>query len=105
MLASIIAASNKAIMGLKEVVLTKDDACAICFNVLVDRYQEDNIDGAASVELTMSTLRAMPCSHVFHRHCIFQWLRLNAVCPLYHHQLQLPTTNDDEEEGGGELGE
>jgi hypothetical protein len=92
-------------MDLKEVVLTKDDGCAICLNALADIYQEDNvdIDGAASAEPTMSTLRAMHCSHVFHQHCIFQWLRLNAVCPLGRHQLQLPTTNDDEEGGG--LGE
>jgi hypothetical protein len=50
------------------------------------RYQEED---AASTEPTMSsTLRAMTCSHVFHQHCLFQW--------LYRHKL--PTTDDDDEE-------
>jgi hypothetical protein len=30
----------------------------------------------------------MTCSHVFHQHCLFQW--------LYRHKL--PTTDDDDEE-------
>jgi hypothetical protein len=40
-------------------------------------------------------LRAMPCSHIFHQHCIFQWLHRNTVCPLCRYQL--PTTFEDED--------
>ena len=46
-----IAVSSKAIMGLKEVVVTKDDDCAICLKALANRYQEDD---AASAEMAMS---------------------------------------------------
>jgi hypothetical protein len=53
-----ITTSSKAIMGLKEVVLTKDDDCAICHNALANRYHEDNVnvDRAGSAEPTMLTL-------------------------------------------------
>ena len=45
-------------MGLKEVVLTKDDGYGHYLNALADRYQEDDIDvdKAGSVEPTMSML-------------------------------------------------
>ncbi|RLN31239.1 hypothetical protein C2845_PM05G09770 [Panicum miliaceum] len=38
-------------------------------------------------------LRAMPCSHALHQHCISEWLRRNAVCPLCRHQL--PPAEED----------
>ncbi|KAG0552448.1 hypothetical protein BDA96_01G508400 [Sorghum bicolor] len=62
------------------------DCCAICL--------EDFDDAAAADPLS---LRAMPsCSHVFHKHCILKWLRLNAVCPVC--RCQLPTEDEDDEE-------
>ncbi|XP_021303867.1 E3 ubiquitin-protein ligase RNF38-like [Sorghum bicolor] len=104
-----IPASDKAILGLKEVVLTTTDVgddCAICLKALDDRPpdQEEEEDtaapAAADAETTTtaatSALRAMPCSHIFHQHCIFQWLRRNAVCPLCRHQL--PTIDDDDDD-------
>ncbi|KAF8648856.1 hypothetical protein HU200_064557 [Digitaria exilis] len=46
------------------------------------------------------TLRAMPCAHAFHYHCISQWLRRNASCPLCRHQLLLvmPDDHDDKDQ-------
>uniref|UniRef100_K3ZL57 RING-type domain-containing protein n=3 Tax=Setaria italica TaxID=4555 RepID=K3ZL57_SETIT len=84
-----VAASSKAIQGLREVTAPptdgSDDCCAICLQDL------DYSDKAHPVPL-----RAMPCSHTFHEHCIFEWLRRNAVCPLCRHQL--PTEDDHEQE-------
>jgi hypothetical protein len=75
------------------------DDCAICLKALADPADQDKEEpaaaAAADVEM-MTRLRAMPCSHIFHQHCIFQWLHRNAVCPLCRHQL--PTTDDDDDE-------
>nr|XP_034593894.1 E3 ubiquitin-protein ligase Os03g0188200-like [Setaria viridis] len=57
-----VAATEDAILGLQEVTGRSGDECAVC---LQDFRAEE-------------TLRAMPCSHAFHQHCISQWLRRNA---------------------------
>ncbi|KAF8676268.1 hypothetical protein HU200_047140 [Digitaria exilis] len=75
-----VPALNKAILGLQEVRAGEAVAaeCAVC---LQDFVAEDK-------------LRAMPCSHAFHQKCIFDWLRVNHVCPLCRHAL---STQDDDE--------
>ncbi|XP_066381998.1 uncharacterized protein [Miscanthus floridulus] len=78
-----IPASSKAILGLKEVLLTTTED---------DDYQDKEEPAAADVEI-MTRLCAMPCSHVFHQ-------RHNAVCPLCRYQL--PTTDDDEDDDDDE---
>ncbi|OEL27323.1 hypothetical protein BAE44_0011658 [Dichanthelium oligosanthes] len=85
-----VAATSEAILGLQEVSgrSREGQECAIC---LQDFYADE-------------TLRAMPCSHAFHHHCISKWLCRNAVCPLCRHQLLMPTdplttsTPEEEEE-------
>ncbi|XP_034568553.1 probable E3 ubiquitin-protein ligase ATL45 [Setaria viridis] len=74
------AASSDAILGLQEVGAgdATQTECAVC---LQDLNAEE-------------TLRAMPCSHAFHQHCIFDWLRRNGACPLCRHQL-LPAEQED----------
>ncbi|KAG0519621.1 hypothetical protein BDA96_08G002500, partial [Sorghum bicolor] len=119
-----IPASTNAIRGLKEVLLTTtmdDDGCAICLKALTaakvvhdDKDDDDDAtaedddddDGTADDEkeeeedtvtwLQPLRLRVMPCSHVFHQHCIFKWLNHNAVCPICRHKL--PTTDDDDDD-------
>ncbi|KAF8693305.1 hypothetical protein HU200_038693 [Digitaria exilis] len=76
-----VPASRKAIQGLRKVTAPlTDDCCAICLR---------DFDSSPR-------LRAMPCSHTFHEHCIFEWLRRNAACPLCRHQL--PTEEEVDEE-------
>uniref|UniRef100_K3ZLT5 RING-type domain-containing protein n=1 Tax=Setaria italica TaxID=4555 RepID=K3ZLT5_SETIT len=89
-----VAASSKAIQGLREVTApptdgSDDDCCAICLQDL------DYSDKAHPVPV-----RAMPCSHTFHEHCIFEWLRRNAVCPLCRHQLSTEDDHEQEQEQG-----
>jgi uncharacterized protein YbaR (Trm112 family) len=84
--------TSKAIQGLREVTAPpadgSDDCCAICLQDLDFRRDPSETPGLR--------LRAMPCSHIFHEHCIFEWLRRNTVCPLCRHQLP---TEDDHEQG------
>ncbi|EES04659.1 hypothetical protein BDA96_04G075300 [Sorghum bicolor] len=69
---------------------TPTDCCAICL--------EDFAAAPAPL-----TLRAMPsCSHAFHQHCILQWLRLKAACPVCRHQLSLSLSTEEEEEEEGQ---
>ncbi|KAF7056273.1 hypothetical protein CFC21_063696 [Triticum aestivum] len=64
---STVPASTRAIQGLRvpEVGKTRELDCAVCL--------EDFQDG--------DELRTMPCSHSFHRCCIFRWLEISRVCP------------------------
>ncbi|RCV41987.1 hypothetical protein SETIT_9G178700v2 [Setaria italica] len=76
-----VAATSEDIMGLPEVTgrSRSGEECAVCL-------QDFGAD---------EKLRAMPCSHAFHQHCISEWLRRKAVCPLCRHRLH---TEDDDEQ-------
>mmetsp|Transcript_8322 Transcript_8322/g.11241 ORF Transcript_8322/g.11241 Transcript_8322/m.11241 type:complete len:212 (-) Transcript_8322:341-976(-) len=45
--------------------------CAVCFS--------DMVIG--------SSVRTLPCNHVFHNNCIIPWLKTQAVCPICRHSL------------------
>jgi len=32
-------------------------------------------------------LRTLPCFHLFHSHCVDQWLKVNSICPICRHKL------------------
>ncbi|CAL4995476.1 unnamed protein product [Urochloa decumbens] len=79
-----VPASSKAIRGLREVTEPPtDDCCAICLQDF------DFHPDPAETPPSDLRLRAMPCSHTFHEHCIFEWLRRDAACPLCCHQLPM----------------
>jgi hypothetical protein len=81
---------------------TTDDDCAIFLKALAGPRPDQEEDAATDAEMktmtTTSMLRAMSYSHIFHQHCIFQWLHCNAVCPLYRHWLPTTDSDDDGEE-------
>ncbi|XP_030549943.2 E3 ubiquitin-protein ligase RNF181-like [Rhodamnia argentea] len=66
-------ASESAILGLKEKVYAAEDGecCSIC---LEDFHRAEKV-------------AELPCSHVFHRPCIIQWLDSSNSCPLCRCQL------------------
>lgn len=43
-------------------------------------------------------LRMMPCSHAFHQPCIFNWLKVNGVCPCCRFRLPVRTKEEEEDE-------
>ncbi|CAL4934608.1 unnamed protein product [Urochloa decumbens] len=78
-----VAATSEAIhKGLREVAgrFREGEECAVCLQDL----------------LSDETLGAMPCSHAFHHHCISQWLRRNAACPICRRRLPAAATEEDE---------
>ena len=71
----VAATSEEAILSLQEVMgrsrSGSGEECAVC----LQDFRADEM------------LRAMPCSHAFHQHCISEWLRRNVVCPLCRRRL------------------
>ncbi|CAO2153250.1 unnamed protein product [Urochloa humidicola] len=85
--------SSKGIEALREVTAPPtDDCCAICLQDF-----DSGRDPVATAPSELS-LRAMPCSHTFHEHCIFEWLRRNTACPLCRHQLPMEEELDEEDQ-------
>lgn len=46
--------------------MSESNVCAVC----IESYNSDDV------------IRELPCSHVFHKHCIDQWLIDKRVCPM-----------------------
>ncbi|KAK1653017.1 hypothetical protein QYE76_070822 [Lolium multiflorum] len=56
---------------------TREVGCAVCQK----DFEEDD------------DLTRMPCSHSFHKHCIFLWLRISRACPCAASSRCSPSTN------------
>ncbi|XP_061372211.1 uncharacterized protein LOC133314715 [Gastrolobium bilobum] len=72
-----VSASNEAIQSLKTYVLPEN--CSVCMETF----------GAEGEDVKISP---MPCGHVFHHHCIVQWLQTSYMCPLCRYPM--PTSNN-----------
>ena len=59
---------------LKKYSALKEDKCAIC----LQKYKGADI------------IKEFPCKHIFHKNCIFKWLKKSNVCPLCKYDI----TND-----------
>jgi hypothetical protein len=56
---------------LKKYSALKEDKCAIC----LQKYKGADI------------IKEFPCKHIFHKNCIFKWLKQSNVCPICKHDL------------------
>ncbi|CAL5201698.1 unnamed protein product [Lathyrus oleraceus] len=72
-----VPAAKSCIEGLKMVTVEEAEKCSICF--------EDFKVGVC-----------MPCSHMFHKDCIQDWLNVGNSCPLC--RFQLPTNSNNTSE-------
>jgi hypothetical protein len=55
-----------------ELAVEQGEDCAICLEAL--NHVEDDVNGNR-------TLHRLPCSHLFHSHCISKWFHRNLSCP------------------------
>jgi hypothetical protein len=58
----------------------ENSQCSICFD---------------EFKVGESTVRKLPCNHLFHENCIFPWLRLNGTCPVCRARLN-PGADDEQ---------
>ncbi|ORX57840.1 hypothetical protein BCR36DRAFT_344588 [Piromyces finnis] len=58
----------------------------------VDKDEQNN-----AISTDDDNIRLMPCGHIFHESCIFQWLKDNNTCPVCRYELE----TDDEEYNEG----
>ena len=56
---------------LKKYSALKEDNCPIC----LQKYKNADI------------IKEFPCKHIFHKNCIFKWLKQSNVCPICKHDL------------------
>lgn len=61
-------------MNKKDFPIEEQKNCVICF----DDFQEDE-----------DIIELKNCKHIYHKHCINEWLNVNAICPVCRKQVYL----------------
>ena len=64
---------------LKKYSALTEDKCPIC----LQKYKSADI------------IKEFPCKHIFHKTCIFKWLKTSNVCPLCKHDITDEINNVD----------
>ena len=71
---------------LKKYSALKEDKCPIC----LQKYKSADI------------IKEFPCKHIFHKNCIFKWLKQSNVCPICKNDIseeikKIELTGEDDE--------
>ena len=72
---------------IKKYSKSKDDKCSIC----LEKYKSSDI------------IKKLPCKHLYHKSCIYQWLKQSNLCPICKYDLSkkinkvLIDSDDDDE--------
>ena len=71
---------------LKKYSALKEDKCPRC----LQKYKSADI------------IKEFPCKHIFHKNCIFKWLKQSNVCPICKHDIseeikKIELTGEDDE--------
>lgn len=66
------------------------DTCAICKSSLVDKCVHCQVNETSQDECKTAFGE---CSHVFHEHCINQWIKEHKTCPICALEWKLRNTN------------
>ena len=71
---------------LKKYSALREDKCPIC----LVKYKSSDI------------IKEFPCKHIFHKNCIFKWLKTSNVCPICKHdfteEINKVELRDDDED-------
>ncbi|XP_062025638.1 uncharacterized protein LOC133741945 [Rosa rugosa] len=70
---------DESVIDSLEATIRETPLCAICLEGL-DHYGV--VEYGTDHQPSMSTTTCFPCSHLYHRNCITQWLEKNPSCPL-----------------------
>ena len=62
---------------LKKYTALKEDKCPIC----LFKYKGTDI------------IKEFPCKHIFHKNCIFKWLKTSNLCPLCKYDITIDVNN------------
>jgi hypothetical protein len=56
-----------------------EEVCSICLMTLLEPYEDDP---KVTQPILEEMLIALLCRHVFHKDCIYRWLRQSGNCPV-----------------------
>lgn len=76
--------SQRTLLELQSLTIMQeqtDTPCSICFD---------------DFKLAETSVRKLPCNHLYHERCIFPWLRINGTCPVCRARLPSADAGNDE---------